>query len=127
MKALYFKDWITDWHWVVRVVLMLMLLSGLVQLGMFVLTQNYMVGYLGAQPEDIQFGVMATYAGIITVIPVQFRFFRYFDTRGYLLVSTMLAILLNVLCIRCKDIDLFLIIRYFQGVLTGNVLVLRCY
>jgi DHA2 family multidrug resistance protein len=55
-----------------------MLLSGLVQLGMFVLTQNYMVGYLGAQPEDIQFGVMSTYAGIITVIAVQFRFFRYF-------------------------------------------------
>jgi DHA2 family multidrug resistance protein len=123
MKALYFKEWITDWHWGVRVALLLMLLSGLVQLGMFVLTQNYMVGYLGAQPEDIQFCVMATYAGIITVIPVQFRFFRYFDTRGYLLVSTMLAILLNVLCIRCPDINLFLIIRYFQGVLTGNVLV----
>jgi DHA2 family multidrug resistance protein len=123
MKPVYFKDWIADWHWGIRIALLMMLLSGLVQLGMFVLTQNYMVGYLGAQPEDIQFAVMATYAGIITVIPVQFRFFRYFDTRGYLLVSMMLAILLNVLCIRCQDINLFLVIRFLQGVLTGNVLV----
>ncbi|MGF7038990.1 MFS transporter [Mucilaginibacter lappiensis] len=123
MKPVYFKDWIIDWHWGVRIALLLMLLSGLVQLGMFVLTQNYMVGYLGAQPEDIQFGVMATYAGIITVIPVQFRFFRYFDTRGYLLVSTMLAIMLNCICIHCQDINLFLVIRFLQGILTGNVLV----
>jgi DHA2 family multidrug resistance protein len=123
MKAVYFKEWITDWHWGVRIALFLMLLSGLVQLGMFVLTQNYMVGYLGAQPEDIQFGVMSTYAGIITVIPLQFRFFRYFETRSYLLVSTMLAILLNCLCIHCQDINLFLVIRFLQGILTGNVLV----
>ena len=119
----YFKDWIADWHWGIRIALLLMLLSGLTQLGMFVLTQNYMVGYLGAQPEDIQFAVMATYAGIITVIPVQFRFFRYFETRSYLLVSMMLAILLNCLCLRCHDINLFLIIRFLQGILTGNILV----
>lgn len=124
MKPLYFKEWITNWHWGVRIALLMLLLSGLVQLGMFVLTQNYMVGYLGAQPEDIQFGVMATYAGIITVIPLQFRFFRYFDIRGYLLVSTMLEILLNVLCIHCEDINLFLVIRFLQGILTGNILVI---
>lgn len=123
MKPVYFKDWITNWHWGVRIALLMMLLSALVQLGMFVLTQNYMVGYLGAQPEDIQFGVMATYAGIITVIPVQFRFFRYFDTRGYLLVSTMLEIVLNCLCIHCQDISLFFVIRFLQGILTGNILV----
>jgi DHA2 family multidrug resistance protein len=123
MKSLYFKDWITDWQWGIRIALFLMLISGLVQLGMFVLTQNYMVGYLGAQPEDIQFGVMSTYAGIITVIAVQFRFFKYFGTRSYLLVSMMLSIALNCLCIHCQDINLFLIIRFFQGILTGNVLV----
>ncbi|TKC62086.1 MFS transporter [Pedobacter hiemivivus] len=123
MKPVYFKDWITDWHWGVRIALFLLLLSSLSQLGMFVLTQNYMVGYLGAQPEDISFAVMSTYAGIITVIPLQFRFFRYFQARGYLLVNLMLAIMLNALCIHCKDIHLFLVIRFFQGILTGNVLV----
>jgi DHA2 family multidrug resistance protein len=122
-KPLYFKNWVTDFHWGIRIALLLMLLAGLVQLGMFVLTQNYMIGYLGAQPEDIQFGIMSTYAGIITVIALQFRLFRYFETRSYLLVSMMLSIVLNLVCIRCQDINLFLIIRYFQGLLTGSVLV----
>jgi DHA2 family multidrug resistance protein len=123
MKSVYFKDWITGWHWGVRIALFMILLSGLVQLGLFVLTQNYMVAYLGAQPEDIQFAVMSTYAGIITVIPVQFRFFRYFQTRSYLLVSMMLAIVLNCACLYCKDINLFLVIRFLQGIVTGNVIV----
>ena len=123
MKSVYFKDWITGWHWGVRIALFLILLSGLVQLGMFVLTQSYMVAYLGAQPEDIQFAVMSTYAGIISVIPVQFRFFRYFQTRSYLLVSIMLAIVLNWACLYCHDINLFLIIRFVQGMVTGNVIV----
>jgi DHA2 family multidrug resistance protein len=123
MKSVHFKDWITDWHWGVRIALFMLLLSSLPQLGMFVMTQNYMVGYLGAQPEDISFAVMSTYAGIITVIPLQFRLFRYFEARGYLLVNLMIAILLNILCIYCKDIHLFFVIRFFQGILTGNVLV----
>lgn len=123
MKSVYFKDWITGWHWGVRIALFMILLSGLVQLGMFVLTQSYMVAYLGAQPEDIQFGVMSTYAGIITVLPVQFRFFKYFQTRGYLLTSMMLAIVLNFACLYYRDINLFLIIRFFQGIVTGNVIV----
>jgi len=123
MKPVYFKDWITGWHWGIRIALFLLLLSSLSQLGMFVLTQNYMVGYLGAQPEDISFAVMATYAGIITVIPLQFRFFRYFQARSYLILSLLLAICLNALCIYCRDINLFLVIRFFQGILTGNVLV----
>lgn len=122
MKPLYFKNWITDWNWGIRIALFLMLMSGLVQLGMFVLTQNYLVGYLGAQPEDIQFGIMSTYAGIITMIAVQFRFFRYFETRSYLLISMMLSIILNFLCLHCQDINMFLMIRFFQGILTGNIL-----
>jgi DHA2 family multidrug resistance protein len=123
MKSAYFKDWVTGWHWGVRIALFLILLSGLVQLGLFVLTQNYMVAYLGAQPEDIQFGVLSTYAGIITVIPVQFRFFKYFQTRSYLSASIMVAILLNYACLYCQDINLFLAIRFLQGIVTGNMIV----
>ena len=123
MTSLYFKDWITGWHWGVRIALFMILLSGLAQLGMFVLTQSYMVAYLGAQPEDISFAVLSTYAGIITVLPVQFRFFKYFQTRSYLLASVMAAILLNFVCLRCHDITLFLFVRFFQGIVTGNIIV----
>lgn len=123
MKSVYFKDWITGWHWGVRIALFMILLSGLVQLGMFVLTQSYMVSYLGTQPEDISFAVLSTYAGIITVLPVQFRFFRYFQTRGYLLTNMMMAIILNFVCLHCQDINLFLVVRFLQGIVTGNVIV----
>ncbi|SEJ40193.1 MFS transporter, DHA2 family, multidrug resistance protein [Dyadobacter sp. SG02] len=123
MKPVYFKSWVAAWPWAARIGLFMMLLSALVQLGMFVLTQGYMVAYLGAQPEDISFAVMCTYAGIITVIPVQFRFFRYFQTRSYLLVNMMLAIALNFLCLQCRDVDQFLAIRFLQGIVSGGIIV----
>ena len=123
MKSAYFKDWITGWHWGIRIALFLILLSGLVQLGMFVLTQSYMVAYLGAQPEDIQFAVLSTYAGIITVLPLQFRLFRYFQTRSVLSVGLMLAIVLNYACLHCENINLFLFIRFLQGIVSSTVIV----
>lgn len=123
MKSIYFKDWAAGWEWASRIALFLLLLSALVQLGMFVLTQNYMVSYLGAQPEDIWFAVMATYAGIITILPVQFRFLRYFETRSYLLFNIMIAIVLNFVCIQCQDIFLFLCVRFLQGIFAGNIIV----
>jgi DHA2 family multidrug resistance protein len=123
MKSVYFKDWITGWEWGPRIALFLLLLSALVQLGMFVLTQNYMVSYLGAQPEDIWFAVMATYAGIITILPVQFRFLRYFETRSYLLFNIMIAILLNFFCLHCEDIIMFFVVRFLQGIFSGNIIV----
>jgi DHA2 family multidrug resistance protein len=123
MKPVYFKDWINGWHWGVRIALFLILLSALVQLGMFLLTQNYLVAWLGAQPEDISFATMSTYAGIITILPVQFRFLRYFEIRNYLLFNIMLAILLNALCLHCHDINLFFVIRFLQGIVTGGVIV----
>lgn len=123
MKSIYFKDWTTSWKWATRIILFFLLLSGLVQLGMFVLTQNYLVSYLGAQPEDIWFAVMATYAGIITILPIQFRFLRYFETRSYLLFNLVITIILNIICLYCQDIFLFFVIRFFQGIFAGNVIV----
>jgi DHA2 family multidrug resistance protein len=121
MKPVYFKDWITGWHWGVRIALFLILLSSLVQLGVFALGQNYIVAYLGAQPEDISFAFMATLAGIISILPVQFRFLRYFETRSYLLFNIMMAIVLNCVCLSCRDINLFFVIRFLQGILVANI------
>lgn len=123
MRPVYFKDWVANWKWGVRITLFLLLLSALAELGMFVLTQNYMVGYLGAQPEDIWFSVMLTYAGIITILPIQFRFLKYFETRNYLLFNIMLAILINIVCLQCQDMVWFFCIRFLQGIFAGNVIV----
>jgi len=119
-KPVYFKNWITDWAWGVRIALFLILLCSLMQFGMFSLTQNYMIAYLGAQPEDISFALLLTYAGIISILPVQFRFLRYFETRTYLLTNIILAIILNCLCVNCQDINMFFVFRFLQGILVGN-------
>jgi DHA2 family multidrug resistance protein len=119
-KPVYFKRWINDWVWGVRIALFLILLCSLMQFGMFSLTQNYMIAYLGAQPEDISFALLLTYAGIISILPVQFRFLRYFEIRTYLLTNIILAIVLNGLCVNCQDINMFFVFRFLQGILVGN-------
>jgi DHA2 family multidrug resistance protein len=119
-KPVYFKSWINDWAWGVRIALFLILVCSLMQFGMFSLTQNYMIAYLGAQPEDISFALLLTYAGIISILPVQFRFLRYFEIRSYLLTNIILAIVLNALCVNCQDINLFFVFRFLQGILVGN-------
>ncbi|RYY24850.1 MAG: MFS transporter [Sphingobacteriaceae bacterium] len=116
----YFKQWVTGWEWGVRIALFLILLSSLVQFGMFALTQNYMVASLGAQPEDISYALLLTYAGIISILPVQFRFLKYFETRSYLLANIILAIGLNLLCVNCANIYFFFVLRFLQGILVGN-------
>jgi DHA2 family multidrug resistance protein len=119
-KPVYFKNWINDWQWGVRIALFLILLVSLMQFGMFSLTQNYMIAYLGAQPEDISFALLLTYAGIISILPVQFRFLRFFEMKNYLMANIILAIFLNCLCVNCHDINVFFILRFLQGILVGN-------
>ncbi|SDG20276.1 MFS transporter [Chitinophaga filiformis] len=123
MKPVYFKPWIKDWEWGVRIALFLILLSSLMQLGLFAMTQQYIVAYLGSQPEDVWFCLMSTYAGIISILPVQFRFLRYFEVRSYLAFNIMLAMLLNCLCLFCQDITLLFLIRFLQGLVLGSLIV----
>jgi DHA2 family multidrug resistance protein len=117
----YFKPWIAGWEWGIRIGLWLILLSSLVQFGLFSLTQPYLVGLFGAQPEDIYFAIQLTYVGILSILPVQFRFLRYFETRSYLLFNILAGIVLSILSIWCVDINLFFIIRFLQGVVVGNI------
>ena len=121
MKPAYFKSWINNWDWGIRIALLLILLSALMQLGLFALTGNYIVAYLGAQPEDVSFCLLSTYSGIIAVLPLQFRLLRYFEIRGYLILNIVLAILLNCLCIGCDDITWLFVVRFLQGILVGGI------
>lgn len=123
MRPAYFKDWIKDWDWGIRIAIFLMLLSALMQLGLFALTQQYIAAYLGAQPEDVWFCLMSLYAGIVSILPIQFRFLRYFEIRSYITVNIILAISLNCLCIFCQDITWLFVIRFLQGMVMGSLAV----
>ncbi|GLU55292.1 MFS transporter [Dyadobacter frigoris] len=120
-NSTYFKDWISGWEWGIRIGLFVILLSALVQFGLFAMTQNYMVSLPGAQPEDISFALLLTYVGILSILPVQFRFLRFFQTRSYLAINIMAGLMISILSFQCTDITLFLILRYFQGIVVGNI------
>ncbi len=120
-KPEYFKTWINDWEWGIRIAVWLILMSALVQFGIFGLTQNYLMSLLGAQPEDITFALLITYVGILVTLPIQFRFLRYFETRSYLLFNILVGIALSFACIGTYSMIIFFIIRFLQGVVVCNI------
>jgi DHA2 family multidrug resistance protein len=124
----YIRPWLLKWSWGVRITFFLILLSSIMEFASIALSQNYVLSYLGAQPEDITLGIQLTYAAIITTLPIQFRFLKYFETRNYLLFVTFLSILLNIAFIVNTNIMVFFFIRFFQGCavacLSGSMLVI---
>ncbi len=117
----YLKPWLVEWSWGMKISLFLILLSAVVQFVSFSLSQNYVVSYLGAQPEDISFSIQLTYAGILTTLPVQVRLLRYFEMKGYLILVIFSGILLSIICIYIDNIIYFFIIRFLQGVVICSI------
>lgn len=112
---LHLKPWLANWSLGLRIVLFLVLLSGIVQFVAFSLNQVYILSYFGAQPEDITFSIQLTYVGILTMLPILFRFVRYFETKTILVFMLILAILLCITSLLTTNLVVFFIIRFFQG------------
>src|ERR1700722_10518265 len=89
----FFKPWALRHKWVIWPLLYILLLCALIPFGLFALNQSYIVGYFGAQPEDISFASDLTNVGLVAVLVVQFRFLQYFERRPYLLIVIMLSML----------------------------------
>jgi DHA2 family multidrug resistance protein len=117
----YLKPWLSSWSWGTRIILLLLLLSAITTFVTFALSQNYVVSYMGAQPEDVTFSIQICYAGILCALPILSRFLRWFKLKYYLLTMMMFGILLSVACIYTTDIILFFIIRFFQGVIVCSI------
>src|ERR1044072_3035293 len=117
-QTIYFNDRISRHPGLARVSLVLILFAAIAQFASFGLIQAHVVSFYGAQPEDISFALQIAYAGIITTLPVQFRFVKYFNTRTYLLTAFFVGILINIGCLFVHDLFLFAILRFFTGVVT---------
>lgn len=111
----YLKPWLANWNIGLRIVIFLILLSALIQFAAFSLNQVYLLSFLGAQPEDITFSIQITYVGILTMLPLLFRFLRYFEMKSFLIVALLCSILLCICSLLVTDIIAFFIIRFFQG------------
>jgi DHA2 family multidrug resistance protein len=111
----YLKPWLGGWSWGSRIALLFILLSAIVEFVVFALSQNYVIAYLGAQPEDVTFSIQICYAGILATLPIQPRLLRWFEMKYYLLGWITFGICLSAACIYTTDLHLFFVIRFCQG------------
>jgi len=116
-KNIYFKDWIHNWDWGMRAALFLILMFSILQFSLFSLTQNYVVSYFGAQPEDVTFSIQVTYISLLFFLPIQIRFLNYFNTRKYLITVLLCGIILNLVFMKTTDIHVFILLRFLQGII----------
>jgi len=124
----FFKPWVKNRKGLIWIGLFLILLSGIVQFGLYALNQNYVLSHFGAQAEDVSMSLQLTYAGILAILPVQFRFLRYFERRSYMLFIIMAGILLSIASMYTTDISVFMGLRLITGIvvacIAGSVLTL---
>ena len=95
--------------------LVFILLVSLAQFASFALIQNHVIAFYGAQTEDISMAVLAMYAGIVSMLPIQFRLLRYFTMKKYLLIAFSLGIAISFGSFLTHDIVIFIILRFLQG------------
>lgn len=118
---LHLKPWLANWSLGLRIALFLILLSGIVQFVAFSLNQAYILSYFGAQPEDITFSIQLTYVGILAMLPILFRFVRYFEMKAILVFMLILSIVLCIASLMTTDLIVFFIIRFFQGIVVCGI------
>lgn len=102
------------------ILLILILFISLAQFSSFALIQQHLISYYGVEPEDVSMSVMAMYAGILSFLPIQFRLLRYFTMRNYLMIGFLLGILINFGSFATHDIIVFIVLRFFQGIVVAT-------
>ena len=120
-QTIYFNDLASRHIGLVRFTLVLILFAAIAQFPAFALIQAHVISYYGAQPEDISFALQIAYAGVISILPIQFRLVKYFNTRSYLLTAFLAGILLNIGCLFVHDFVMFSILRFLSGITTCMV------
>lgn len=119
----YFKPWIKEQPWAIKGLLFFLLMTGLVQFALYGLLQSYVLGALGAQPEDINFSTQISYAAIISSLPIQVRFLRYFQIKQYLLTILVAGIVVSITFLHITDIYLFMLMRVLVGFVVCGIAV----
>jgi DHA2 family multidrug resistance protein len=123
-----FKPWIKPYKWLIAVLLFILLLTAVIPFGLFALNQQYVIGYFGAQPEDISLSVQLTYTGILAMLTIQFRFLLYFERRSYMLMVILSGIALSMANLFTSDVHTFMLLRLLTGfhccAMAGSILTL---
>ncbi|RAJ02318.1 MFS transporter [Chitinophaga skermanii] len=112
--------------WLIKAGLVFCTLPSTVLLGLYNSNATYTSGYLGVEPEDMQFIMSITYGALIATMLIENRFYRFFATRNYLLGISVLSVLALMLSAYVKNFTLFIFLRVFDGIvmaLPGGVMI----
>lgn len=118
-KIPVFKSWAPEW--LIRGSILLMMLPSLSLFGFFTTNAAATAGYYGIEPQDVQFSVVLFYGSLASFFPLEKRFFRYLASRNYFILGVFLLVLTSVVCYSTRNVAVFFIFRFLQGVFNGGV------
>jgi DHA2 family multidrug resistance protein len=114
-----FKAWAPEW--LIRGALFAVLLPSYMLLGLYAGSGTAAAGYYGIEPADVQFSILVYYAGLVAFFPFDPRISSYLVSRQQLAISISLLFLLTWLASVVRELHLFLVIRFLQGVVGATV------
>ncbi len=118
--SLIFKDWMPKW--LIKVVIFLTILPVICMLAGYIGGIASAASYYGLDPTDIQFSIVLYYIGIASFFPLERRFYTYFASRSYFLLSVLLFTAINVTLYSTSNQMTFMICRYLGGVVSVSLI-----
>ncbi|MCW3466662.1 MFS transporter [Chitinophaga nivalis] len=109
-----FRSWVPEW--LIRLTILLVLLPPLGMFALYFSNATETAGYYGMEPADVQYSVIIMYAALVAFLPMDDRLVRYLRPRYYFLISVGLNTLTFILCAHSRNIPLFFVCRFVQGV-----------
>ncbi|UFH35245.1 MFS transporter [Flavobacterium acetivorans] len=110
------KSWVPKWF--IRIIIFLVILPAVSMLSGYSGGINSAASYYGLDPTDIQFSIVVYYAGIASFYSLEKRFFSYFASKTYSLMSMLLFTVINLLLYLTQDATLFFVLRFLGGAVT---------
>lgn len=108
-----FKSWAPEW--LVRSTIFLVLLPALVVFALYFSNIPETAGYYGMEPADVQYSVIMMYAALVTVLPIDDRFVKYFTPRQYFILGITMNTITYLICALTRNIAVFMVCRFIQG------------
>ncbi|EIA09817.1 putative transport-related membrane protein [Flavobacterium frigoris PS1] len=115
-----FKSWVPKWC--IMLIIFLVILPAVSMLSGYVGGITSAASYYGLDPTDIQFSIVLYYVGIASFFPLEKRFFGYFSSKTYFLMTIVLFVSINFLLYITHDPLIFFMLRFLGGAVTVGII-----
>lgn len=111
-----FKSWVPKWS--IKAIIFLTILPAVSMLAGYIGGISSAASYYGLDPTDIQFSIVLYYIGIASFFPLERRFFSYFASKSYFLMSVLSFTAINFTLYLTDNVMIFMVFRFLGGVVT---------